>query len=126
MRVLLSIKPEYADKILSGEKLYEFRKIVFKDKSVKSVVIYATMPVGKVVGEFDIDHIIQDNPKSLWELTKEFSGISKSFFDAYFSGRDKAFAIKIKNPNKYAKPLALNKLLTNGIAPQSFCYLKPR
>ncbi|MBI6731014.1 ASCH domain-containing protein, partial [Pseudomonas amygdali] len=43
MKVLLSIKPEYAEKILQGEKRFEFRKSVFKNPDVRTVVIYATM-----------------------------------------------------------------------------------
>lgn len=30
MEVLLAIKPEFVEKIFSGEKKYEFRKVVFK------------------------------------------------------------------------------------------------
>ena len=30
MKILLSIKPEYAHKIFSGEKKFEYRKIIFK------------------------------------------------------------------------------------------------
>jgi len=52
MQVLLSIKPEYAEKILNGEKKYEFRKVLPKNKSITKVIIYATMPIGKVIGEF--------------------------------------------------------------------------
>ncbi|MDD8572078.1 ASCH domain-containing protein, partial [Escherichia coli] len=50
MKVLLSIKPEYAESILSGKKKYEFRKNIFRNKNVDTIVIYATMPVGKVIG----------------------------------------------------------------------------
>ncbi len=124
MRVLLSIKPEYASKIIDGEKRYEFRKTIFKDERVSKVVIYATKPVGKVVGEFEIDDILQDNPTSLWKATKEYSGITHKFFSEYFRGRDKAFAIKVKNPSKYQEPLELSSLIAHGIPPQSFCYLR--
>jgi predicted transcriptional regulator len=41
MRVLLSIKPEFAFKILMVKK-YEFRKVVFKNPKVKTVVVYAS------------------------------------------------------------------------------------
>ena len=34
MKVLLSIKPEYVDKIFSGEKRYEYRKSMFKNKNI--------------------------------------------------------------------------------------------
>ncbi len=123
MKVLLSIKPEYADKILKGEKLFEFRKAVFKNPEVKTVVIYATMPVGKVVGEFEVDEVLADLPSAVWSITSEAAGISKMFFNEYFSGRDKAFAIKVSNPKRYDVPFELKNILSNGVAPQSFCYL---
>jgi predicted transcriptional regulator len=44
MKALLSIKPEFVDKIISGEKKYEYRKRIFKQK-IEAVVIYCTMPV---------------------------------------------------------------------------------
>ena len=37
--VLLSIKPEFAYKIFDGTKKYEFRKQIFKDSSVKKVIV---------------------------------------------------------------------------------------
>ena len=40
MKVLLSIKPEFADKIFNGTKKYEFRKSIFKNKDVDTVVVY--------------------------------------------------------------------------------------
>ncbi|MBD1229535.1 ASCH domain-containing protein [Xenorhabdus griffiniae] len=127
MKVLLSIKPEFVEKILEGTKKYEFRKGIFKNSSVKSVVIYATKPVGKVVGEFNIEHIIEDTPSSLWSITKQNSGISKLFFDEYFKRKNKAFAIQIGDVQKYDYPISLDELseqLGKRItAPQSYCYL---
>ncbi len=75
MKVLLSIKPEYAEKIFSGEKKYEFRKIGFKNRFIRTVVVYATMPVGKIIGEFGIKQILKDNPEQIWQKTKKYSGI---------------------------------------------------
>ena len=122
MKALLSIKPEYADKILSGDKKYEFRKVGFK-KKVDTVVIYATMPVGKIIGEFNVEDILQDKPDRIWEETKQFSGITKTFFKQYFKGRDKAFAIHVKNPFRYDQPFDIKAILPSGTPPQSFCYL---
>ena len=61
MKALLSIKPEFVSKIFTGEKIFEYRKAVFKRPMVKTVVIYSTMPVGKIVGEFEIEEIIVAN-----------------------------------------------------------------
>jgi predicted transcriptional regulator len=123
MKVLLSIKPEYAEKILQGVKRYEFRKSIFKNPNVKTVVLYATMPVGKVVGEFDFEEVLSDSPSAIWSETREFSGITKSFFNSYFQGRETAHAIKVGVVRRYATPLALNKLIPHGSAPQSYRYL---
>lgn len=123
MKVLLSIKPEYAEKILSGSKLYEFRKALPKSSEVKSCIIYATMPVGKIVGEFEIGGYISSSPEELWKKTSDHSGISESFFMEYFDGRELAHAIEVKSVKRYKKAKLLNSVLPSGIAPQSFCYV---
>lgn len=123
MKVLLSIKPEFVEKILSGEKRFEFRKNIFKNRSVKTVVIFATRPIGKVVGEFDIDHVISDEPHLIWEKTKKYAGISKEFYDEYFEEKALAFAIAVGKVTQYEVPMSLNCFGSNIVAPQSYRYL---
>jgi predicted transcriptional regulator len=122
MKILLSIKPEYADKILSGEKKYEFRRTIFKDQSVKKVVIYATSPIQKVIGEFDIECVISLELNELWESTKHHSGIDKTFYDSYFHGKEIGHAIKVKKTKRYRKHQDLYDYDIK-YPPQSFCYL---
>lgn len=123
MRILLSIKPEYAEKILDGNKRYEFRRVVPKANGVTTVVIYATKPIGMVIGEFDIDGVLSEKPSALWAQTSKYSGISKKFFNEYFRGRDTGHAIKVKEARRYETPVDLGSVLGHGVAPQSFCYL---
>lgn len=123
MRVLFSIKPEYAEKILNGTKRFEYRKAVPRDQSVRIVVIYATMPVGKVVGEFEVGGVLRDKPNALWNQTKAASGITRAFFDSYFNGRAEASAIAVKKPKRYAEPLSLEAVSGSATPPQSFQYL---
>ncbi|MGD9678711.1 MAG: ASCH domain-containing protein [Vulcanibacillus sp.] len=123
MKVILSIRPEFVERIFSGIKRFEYRKVIFKRNDISTVVVYATKPYGKVVGEFEIGDIIMNNPKELWKQTKGYSGISKSYFNEYFEGRDQGFAIKIKSCKKYDKPLDLSAYDNSiKVAPQSFCY----
>ncbi len=123
MKVILSIKPEYAERILSGEKKFEFRKSIFKNKNVDTVIIYATMPVGKVIGEFKVGDILMYSPAELWDKTKCYAGISHKFFKDYFDSREKAFAITVKNPKRYISPLSLEDVSPGAKAPQSFRYV---
>jgi len=81
MKILLSIKPKYAEMILSGEKKYEFRRSIFKNPNVRKVVIYASSPVSKVVGEFEVDDILSFDIAKLWLLTMKYAGIDKEYYD---------------------------------------------
>jgi len=122
MRVLLSIKPEFANKIFDGTKKYEFRKNIFKRNGIKTVVVYASSPVQQVIGEFEIEKILCQEVELLWQITQQFAGINKEFYDDYFADKEMAFAIQVGKIRKFKKP---KRLLDYDIdyAPQSFVYL---
>ncbi len=121
MKVVLSIKPEFAFKIFDGTKKFEFRKSIFKNVNIKSVIVYASSPVQQVIGEFEIDEVLNYDLSTLWDLTQEFSGISEEFYYDYFANKEQGFAIKIKKTRKYRKPKCL-KMDFNLSPPQSFAY----
>lgn len=123
MNVILSIKPEFVEKIFSGEKRYEYRKVLFKQK-VDTVYIYASRPISKIVGDFKIEEIICDKPENIWQSTKRQSGITKKFFDKYYKGKNKAVALKIKDCEEYEVAINPESLVPNFKVPQSFIYIK--
>ncbi len=122
MRVLLSIRPQYAKRILDGQKRYEFRRMIFREARVTSVVMYVTLPVGLIVGEFEIQDILYCPVDELWELTSEHAGISKNAFYGYFSGKCEGYAIQIGQVYQYPEPLPLSAAPVKR-APQSFAYI---
>jgi len=122
MKILLSIKPQFANKIFDGSKLFEFRKSIFKNSNVKTVVVYASSPLQKVIGEFTIDEILEETTETLWNKTHKHSGITKEFFDEYFINKEIGYAIKIKETKRYTKPMDLIDFNLD-FAPQSFVYL---
>jgi len=122
MKVLLSIKPKYAEKILKGEKLYEFRRAIFKSSAVTKVIIYASSPISKVIGEFEIDYVLSLGVDELWNKTMEHSGIDKEFYDSYFEGKVIGHAIKVKRAQRYLKFRELKEYDIKH-PPQSFAYL---
>ncbi len=121
MKVVLSIKPEFANKIFDGTKKFEFRKAIFKNTQIKTIIVYASSPVQKVIGEFEIERILEHDLDTLWKRTHALSGISKDFFDQYFADKEMGFAIQIKNVVKYKKPKCL-KTDFQLHPPQSFAY----
>ena len=122
MKVLLPIHPKYVKKIFSGVKRFEYRKSIF-GKPVKTVLIYATSPVCRVVGEFDINYWTVDDVERLWKFSRMDSGMAKNDYDSYFKSQDLACAMRIGRVIKYDVP---KKLGDYGIvhAPQSYCYVE--
>ena len=122
MKVLLSIKPEFALKIFDGSKKYEYRRIIFKKRDVETIVVYVSNPIKRVVGEFDIGEIHHEKPEHLWAKTCNHAGITRARFMEYFENREKGYAIGIRKTRKYHTPLPLNDLMLS-FPPQSFIYL---
>lgn len=124
MKVLLSIKPEFVEKIFSGEKKFEYRRNIFKNKSIDTIVVYCTKPIGKVVGELKIDEILNLDIDLLWAKTKQNSGIKYDFFKSYFHDKDHGYAIKFSEVIEYEEPIPLAHIKEGLKAPQSFCYIE--
>lgn len=123
MRVLLSIRPEFASAILAGTKRFEFRRAIFRREDVDTVVLYASSPTQKVVGEFTIKQIISAPPAQLWATTQASAGITRSYFIDYFRGCEVAHAIEVGLVRQYRRPRSLSSSLSLSRAPQSFCYV---
>ena len=120
-KMLLSIKPEYVDKIISGQKKYEFRKFRCREE-IDTIVIYATAPVKKVIGEGALLDIIEGDVEYVWHKTKSFGGILEKDYKAYYEGRKVAIAYKLGKVTLYDKPMELKDLGLDYV-PQSFAYI---
>jgi len=123
MDVLLSIKPKFAESIISGIKKYEFRKNAFSKKNIGRMYIYSTTPIKKVIGIFKINKIIEDKPSTLWHRLKDEAGISEEEFFDYFKNRDVGFAFEIVDVERFETPLDPKTIFPNFVPPQSFCYI---
>lgn len=120
-QILLSIQPQHVKNIFSGIKQYEYRKIKCREK-VDRIIIYATDPIKKVVGEADVTKIMTDTPQATRKQTAEFSLIDKSFFDTYYLNRTFAVAYHLSNVKKYKRYQSLSEYGIKNV-PQSFVYL---
>ena len=122
-KILLSINPKFVKEIREGRKIYEYRKKLPKDTSVKSLLIYETVPTKKIVAECTIENYLRMYPEELWEKTSQNSGISKEFYDAYFKGKESAGAFKLKDIHFFDEPRDLKDYNVKK-APQSYQYIE--
>lgn len=119
--ILLSIKPEYANRIFDGQKQYEYRKRIPK-KEVSKIVVYSSAPEQAVIGEIEVIKTLKMKPTPLWNSTKANAGISRSKYRKYFSGCTMAYAFVIGSFEKYPTSKSLADYNIQS-APQSFVYL---
>lgn len=120
-RVLMSINPEYVEKIIEGTKKFEYRKVRCK-REISEIIIYCTAPVCKVVGKVQVKSILEDEPEVLWGKTRDESGTDYKFYKEYFQGHDKGIAYQLGKVTKFKKEKSLSfyKVKT---APQSYIYI---
>lgn len=122
MCVLLSIKPKYVKEIQTGNKLYEFRKSIFKQET-DEILVYESSPTKQIVGKIYIENIIEDTPQQLWDNFNDFAGINYNDFFEYFKGKEKGYAIKIKEYEIFSNPINPYEENPNFTPPQSFAYI---
>lgn len=120
MIIILSIRTEYAEQIFERIKRYEYRRVIPK-KSVSKIIAYETAPISMCIGEAEVIRIICDRPDNLWRRTEECAGMSKDKYDAYFEGKNTAYAYILGQTTLYDSPLPITDF---GLSrpPQNFAY----
>ena len=119
--ILMSIKPEYVDKLFSKEKKYEYRKRKCKNK-IDKIIVYSSSPVKKVVGELIVKQVLYDKKNIIWNKTNMYGGISKDKFYKYYENSNYAVAYEIEKVILYDKSKSLKDYGINN-APQSYVYI---
>jgi adenylate kinase len=121
--IIISIHPKHVEKIFSGEKVFEYRKSLPKDK-ISHAVIYATAPISRIVAVAEVENMVQDRPSKVWEMTKFSSGITRAFYREYFQGRSKACAIHFGAICPTTSPINPRDDEYKIHVPQSYSYLQ--
>ncbi|TDO14615.1 putative transcriptional regulator [Mycobacterium sp. BK086] len=118
----MSVHPKYADAIMDGRKRVEFRKRRLAD-DVTVVWVYATAPVKRIVGYFEVGSTVTGSPRSLWRQFKTVGCIDRTDFYRYYAATSVGAGIQIKRATRLATPIPIADLLPSGVPPQSFAYV---
>ena len=100
----MSIRPEFAFRLLSGEKRVEFRRRAAARK-VTHILIYATSPVCAVVAVAEIERLEYGSPQTLWRAFRSVGGIRYSDFVNYFARVDQGCAYVVRRTWRCASPV---------------------
>lgn len=119
---LMAIHERFADAIMEGVKLVEFRKRRLAD-DIETVWVYATAPVSKVIGQFSVGEIVSGTPGDIWERFGSVGVIDQDAFFKYYDNTSTAVAIVVGNAERLTDPVALAEMDPRPAVPQSFAYL---
>jgi predicted transcriptional regulator len=121
--IVLSIKPKYAELILSGSKTVEFRRVWAAEK-VDVIVIYASAPIQKFVGVVQVSELVREKTMTLWGYcSRHGGGLSKTELFSYFKGKDTGFAILLQGAKRFSLGIDPQKIIKDFSPPQSFRYI---
>jgi predicted transcriptional regulator len=127
-KLLMSVKPRYAERLFAGAKLVEIRKRFSKKWVGCRAVLYASHPVSALVGEATINSVTIGQPNEIWSRFESTIGCSWPEFQAYATSRQAVCAIELSNVLPYLAPVPLDQissLLNQELRPpQSYCEVK--
>ncbi|MCL4202483.1 MAG: ASCH domain-containing protein [Pirellulaceae bacterium] len=124
--LLLSIRPEFVDKIFAGQKRVELRRRKPRLQSGDMIAVYATKPRCELVGIVRVVAVRQSTPCMLWMTVGSEAGIDRQQYDEYFAGSEAAIGIELADPVRFKRPATLQELraVWPGFhPPQSYRYL---
>lgn len=99
---ILSVHPEYAEAIVSGKKTVEFRRRSTTLAIGTRIWIYATRPLGAIVGVAVLKAIHVGHPLGIWRKHHLSGRIPYSDYQAYFASSKSAVAMELENSERTA------------------------
>lgn len=123
--LFIAVKPKYANKLISGQKDIELRKMKPHVQQGDYVIIYASAPIKAVIGFGKVKKIIVCSPNEMWAKHSTRLGIKQQEFDSYYANHKKAIGIEFE----MIKPITpigleeLKKVDPNFHPPQIYRYV---
>lgn len=123
-KLVMSMRPQFADRVFSRSKQVEFRKkFSLKWRGCKAVV-YGTQPLGALMGEVTMRNVTYGTPSDIWETFGTMGGCSREEFSAYVGDSPGMYAIELSDVTPYISPIGLaqvSHLINEDLRPpQSF------
>lgn len=107
--LFISVRPEFAERIITMQKKIELRKVRPNVNPGDSVIIYASAPVKSVLAIARIKSIHEYSPNEMWMRYSPVLGIDKGRYDKYYQGQERAIGIEMDSV-KPISPISLNQL----------------
>ncbi len=125
--LLLSLRPRFAEAILSGAKTVELRRRPVNAPPQTPIILYASSPTMAIVGTARLREVQTLTPDAAWSQHRRSLALTRPEFDAYLDGSPRAYLLILHRVCTLNEPLTLRELRQEGHfqPPQSFRYIAP-
>ncbi len=125
--LLLSLRPRFAQAILSGAKTVELRRRPVIAPPQTPIILYASSPTMAIVGTARLREVQTLTPNAAWSQHRRSLALTRLEFDAYLDGSVYAYLLILHRVCTLDEPLTLRELRQEGPfqPPQSFRYIAP-
>lgn len=123
--VLLSVRPRFAEGLLSGRKTAEVRKRFPELPAGTRLYLYSSTPTRAVIGTVTVVSVLTTSPTRAWDLHRDKIDITRSFYRSYLTGQSTATIITVDQPEIWPEAVGLASLraILSIEPPQSYRYL---
>ena len=125
-QAIISLKPHYAALILSGDKTVELRNRTVRLKSGTTIWIYATQPLGRIVGKAKVRTVYHGEPAEIWDRYSNEICIEKTCFDYYIGDSRQVSALVLSSVKKLEDFITLESIrqeVRSFHPPQFYAYI---
>ncbi|MGE4242379.1 hypothetical protein [Ramlibacter sp.] len=121
---LISVHPVHVEKIMSGEKNVEFRR-VWPTRAIKTLVVYSTHPEQRLAAIVQVANVVRGSKTALWQVAlAEGGGITRQALSDYLEGKEFGVAIRLGERVNLGSGVLPREIFGASFRPpQSFRYL---
>ena len=122
MEIILSIKPRYMEKILSGEKTVEIRSRKMNISPNTKIWLYSTTPDKSIVGYVSVIDYVYGNREEIWTNYRTATAINEDEYIHYTKNQEKVSAIIFGEVQELEEKISLTTLRSHfkGFQPPQF------
>jgi predicted transcriptional regulator len=127
--ILLSVRPRFAEALLSGVKTVELRRRRAQIADGAVCLLYASAPTCALVGAIQVAATESGSADELWTRHGHAMGLDRNEYDAYLDGASSPCAIIVAAATMFATEVELRELRRRRgafVIPQSYRYLRDR
>lgn len=123
--LVMSLHPDFAEKILLGQKTVELRRKFSKRWIGHRVTLYASRPKQLLLGDASIQNVVPGKPEEIWQVFSGQIACSRDQFEKYAGLTETLYAVIVSDVHPYREPIPLSQLSylirDELVPPQSYC-----